>query len=319
MIYNRVTPALAWVTLFFLKEFRLNSQNTRKRNKTLPYLLLLPTAFFVALFTAYPVLVSIYQSFFRQRLNIARFREPVFIGLGNYIKLFSDPYFIQVIKNTLFYVIGTVPISIMLGFIFALLVNRKARGIGILRLAFFHPMVLPMVSAATIWLFLFTPNYGLFNTALHFLGYNGAENWTGNPHLALLSIIIVAIWKNAGYYMIFYLAGLQNLPTDVFEAASLDGANSWQTLWKITFPLLRRTTVFITIIAFVDAFRTVDHIFVLTKGGPSRASTVLLFYLWQQRFENQDIGISAAVTVIFIIVLLAFTVTNFITSEHKEA
>ena len=297
----------------------MSARATRKQSKPLPYVLILPTAAFVALFTAWPVLLSIYQSFFLQRMNIARFREPTFIGLGNYIDLFTDPYFIKVISNTLYYIIGTVPISIVLGFLFALLVNRKVRGIGFFRLAFFHPMVLPMVSAATVWLFFFTPDYGLFNTALRFLGYSGAENWTGNPKLALLSVVIVAIWKNSGYYMIFYLAGLQNLPTDIYEAAALDGANGWQALWQITLPLLRRTTVFITIVAFIDAFRTVDHIFVLTSGGPSRSSTVLLFELWQQRFEYQDIGVSAAITVIFVIVLLAFTVTNFITSERKEA
>lgn len=294
-------------------------QATRKGFKPLPYILILPTAAFVALFTAWPVLLSIYQSFFRQRMNIAKFREPMFIAWGNYIDLFSDPYFIQVIKNTLTYIAGTVPISIVLGFLFALLVNRKVRGIGFFRLAFFHPMVLPMVSAATIWLFLFTPDYGLFNSALNFLGYSGPENWTGNPNLAILSVIIVAIWKNSGYYMVFYLAGLQNLPDDVFEAAALDGANGWQTLWRITFPLLRRTTLFITIVAFIDSFRTVDHIFVLTSGGPSRSSTVLLFELWLERFEYQDIGASAAITVIFVIILLAFTVTNFITSERKES
>ena len=291
----------------------------RPKITPLPYLLILPTAIFVALFTAWPVALSTYQSFFLQRMNIARFREPTFIGLGNYTKLFADPYFIEIIKNTLTYILGSVPISIILAFLFALLVNRKIRNVGLLRLAFFHPMVLPMVSAATIWLFFFTPNYGLFNTTLQFFGYSGAENWTGNPDLALLSVIIVAIWKNSGYYMIFYLAGIQNLPEDVYEAAALDGANGWQTLWKITFPLLRRTTLFITIIAFIDSFRTVDHIFVLTSGGPSRASSVLLFELWQQRFEYQDIGVSAAITVIFIIVLLAFTITNFVTSERKEA
>jgi len=128
----------------------------------------------------------------------------------------------------------------------------------------------------------------------------------------------VGIWKNAGYYMIFYLAGLQKLPLDVFESAQLDGANWWQILWKITFPLLKRTTVFITTIAFIDAFRTVDHIFVLTTGGPSQASTVLLFQLWQERFENQNVGLSSAITVIFILVLLIFTVTNFLISEREE-
>ncbi len=289
------------------------------RFKPLPYLLIFPTAIFVALFTAWPVILSIYQSFFKQRLNIARFREPIYIAWGNYTDLFSDPYFIEIIKNTLLYILGTVPLSILLGFLFALMVNRKVRMVGFLRLAFFHPMVMPMVSAATIWMFLFTPNYGLFNTALEFLGYSGPQNWTGNPDLALLSVIIVAVWKNSGYYMIFYLAGIQNLPGDVYEAAALDGANAWQSLWKITFPLLRRTTLFITIIAFIDSFRTVDHIFVLTSGGPSRASSVLLFDLWQQRFEFQDVGASAAITVIFIIILLAFTITNFVTSEKKEA
>ena len=307
------------VTQTLQKEVLLNLKAVRRENKSLPYILILPTAIFVAVFTAWPVLLSVYQSFFLQRMNIAKFREPTFIGLGNYIDLFTDPYFIQVIKNTLLYVIGTVPVSIVLGFLFALLVNRKVSGVGFFRLAFFHPMVMPMVSAATIWLFLFTPDYGLFNSALRFLGYSGPENWTGNPNLALLSIIIVAIWKNAGYYMIFYLAGLQNLPEDVFEASALDGANGWQTLWKITLPMLRKTTLFITTIAFVDAFRTVDHIFVLTSGGPSRASTVMLFELWQQRFEYQDIGASAAITVIFVVVLLAFTITNFITTERKEA
>jgi sn-glycerol 3-phosphate transport system permease protein len=251
-------------------------------------------------------------------MNIAKFRVPTFIGIENYTNLFTDPGFLKVISNTFIYVLGTVPISILLGFFFALLVNRKFAIKSIFRLAFFYPMVLPMVSAATIWLFFFAPGYGLFNSALRLIGYQGAENWTGNPNLALLAIMIVAVWKNAGYYMIFYLAGLQNLPNDVFEASQLDGANWWQILWRITFPLLRRTTLFISTIAFIDSFRTIDHIFVLTSGGPSQASTILLFQLWQERFENQNIGLSSAITVIFIIILLFFSVTNFLVSEKGE-
>ena len=293
-------------------------QRRRRRPEILPYLLLLPTGLFVALFTAWPTLLSLYQSFFRQRLNIAKFRDPTFIGLDNYAKLLADPRFWQVMRNTTIYVLVTAPISIVLGFLFALLVNRAIKGIGPARLAFFHPTILPMVSAATIWMFFFTPDYGLFNTFLVTLGYSGPQNWVGNPHLALPAVMIVAIWKNAGYYMIFYLAGLQNLPTDVYEAAVLDGANWWQMLWRITFPLLRRTTLFVSTIAFIGAFQMVDHIFVLTGGGPSRASTVLLFYLWQERFENQNIGKAATLTVILIIFLLIFTVTNFILSERKE-
>jgi len=289
----------------------------RKKQTLLPYLLILPTAIFVALFTAWPTLLSFYQSFFLQRLNIAKFREPSFIGFGNYTTVFTDPRFQRVISNTLIYILGTVPLSIILAFFFALLVNRQVKGIGIARLAFFHTTILPMVSAATVWMFFFTPDYGLFNTALTAIGYQGPQNWTGSPDLALLAVMIVAVWKNAGYYMIFYLAGLQNLPLDLFEAAALDGANWWQSLWSLTLPLLRRTTLFVITTAFIGAFQTVDHIFVLTKGGPSQASTVLLFNIWQKRFEQQDIGVSSALTVILIILLLAFSITNFRMSESK--
>ncbi len=294
------------------------SRPRKRRTALLPYLLLLPTVVFVALFTAWPTLLSLYQSFFRQRLNIARFREPTFIGLQNYIDLFNDERFLRVLSNTLLYVLGTVPLSILLAFLFALIINRKMRGIGLARLGFFYPTILPMVSAATIWLFFFTPDYGLLNSALHLWGYHGPENWTGNPNLALPAVMIVSVWKNAGYYMIFYLAGLQSLPTDVFEAAALDGANWWQTLWRITFPLLRRTTLFVTTIAFIGAFQTVDHIFVLTQGGPSRASTVLLYYLWQERIENQNVGSAAAITVILVAILLVFAIINQTLSERKE-
>ena len=292
----------------------MERSQTRKSN--LPYLLILPTLFFVAIFTIWPTINSFYMSFFRQRLNLARFREPAFVGIENFVNLFSDPRFIQVLKNTIIYVIGTVPLAIFLAFLFAFLVNQRIRGVGLSRLSFFHPSILPMVSAATIWMFFLTPDYGIFNEALHFLGYRGPQNWTAHPDLALISIMIVALWKNAGYYMIFYLAGMQNLPTEVFEAATLDGASTWQKLRYITFPLLRGTTLFITTIAIIGAFQTVDQIFVLTQGGPSGASTTLLYYLWQVRFEFQDVGKASAITVVLIVLLLLFTVTNFVLSER---
>ncbi|MCB0023731.1 MAG: sugar ABC transporter permease [Caldilinea sp.] len=290
----------------------------RRRVSLLPYLLILPTFVFVALFTIWPMLLASYQSLFLQRLNIARFRTPTFIGAQNYIDLFGDDRFHQVMVNTLLYVLGTVPLSVVLGFLFALLVNRAMRGIGLARLFFFYPTILPLVSAATIWMFFFTPDYGIFNTALRAIGYTGPQNWTSNPNLALISVMIVTVWKNAGYYMIFYLAGLQGLPQDVFEAAALDGASGWQMLWRITFPLLRRTTLFVTTIAFISAFQTVDHIFVLTQGGPAGASSVLLYYLWEMRFEFLNVGAASALTVVLILVLLVFTLSNFLISEQRE-
>jgi len=293
-------------------------ERSKTRKSSLPYLLILPTLVFVAIFTIWPTINSFYMSLFRQRLNLARFREPTFIGIENFVNLFSDPRFIQVLNNTIIYVIGTVPLAIFLAFLFAFLVNQRIRGVGLSRLSFFHPSILPMVSAATIWMFFLTPDYGIFNEALYFLGYRGPQNWTANPDLALISIMIVALWKNAGYYMIFYLAGMQNLPTEVFEAATLDGASTWQKLRYVTFPLLRGTTLFITTIAIIGAFQTVDQIFVLTQGGPSGASTTLLYYLWQVRFEFQDVGKASAITVVLIVLLLLFTVTNFVLSERGE-
>ena len=287
-----------------------------RKARFLPYLLLLPTLIFVAAFTAWPTILAFYQSFFRQRLNIIKFREPTFIGLENYIDLFTDDRFLRVLKNTAIFVAVTVPVSVLLAFFLALLVNRKLRAMGIARLAFFYPVMIPLVSAATVWLFFFTPDYGLFNSALRFLGYNGPQNWTGNPSLALMTVMIVVIWKNSGFFMIFYLAGLQSLPVDVFEAAAIDGANSWQSLWKVAFPLLRRTTLFVTTVAFIGAFRDIDHIFVLTQGGPSESSSVLLFHLWHVRFENSDVGQAAAITMILIVVLLVFTISNFVVSER---
>jgi len=295
---------------------RKRSTHRAREARFLPYLLLFPTLVFVAAFTVWPTILAFYQSFFRQRLNIIKFREPTFIGIENYTDLFTDDRFLRVLKNTALYVAVTVPASVLLAFFLALLVNRKLRAIGVARLAFFYPAMIPLVSAATVWLFFFTPDYGLFNSALRFLGYDGPQNWTGNPNLALLTVMIVVIWKNSGFFMIFYLAGLQSLPVDVFEAAAIDGANSWQSLWRIAFPLLRRTTLFVTTVAFIGAFRDIDHIFVLTRGGPSESSSVLLFHLWQVRFENSDVGRAAAITMILIVVLLVFTISNFVASER---
>ncbi len=289
-----------------------------KQKKILPYILVFPTLVFVTVFTLWPTVISLYRSFFKQRLNIAKFRDPVFIGLGNYKELFQSTEFINVLKNTFVYVIGTVPVTVIAAFLIAQMLNNKFRGIGYLRLAFFHPSILPMVSAATIWMFFLTPDYGLFNTAISFLGYSGPQNWTANPNLALWAMMIISFWKNAGYYMIFYLAGLQNLPSSIYEAAKLDGAGYFRTTFSITLPLLKRSTLFISTIAFISAFQTIDHIFVLTKGGPSGRSTVLLYYLWQTRFENLNVGKASAVTVILILTLLAFTMSNIMLSEKKE-
>lgn len=317
------------------------NQRVRPRIKPLPYLLLLPTLFFVYLFTINPTFRVLRDSQVYYHPNLpdrprvtdlglpgvdeARrsLRGPNDVGMAYFRALF-DPdtregeRFYRVMGNTLLYVVVTVPTSMILAFLFAVLVNRAARGIGLARIAFFYPTMLPMVSAATIWLFFFTPEYGLWNQALRFLGYHGAENWVINSDLALWGLIIVAIWKNAGYFMIFYLAGLQNLPEDVYEAAALDGANWLTQMVRITLPLLRRTTLFVSVIAIIGAFQTIDHALVMTYELVTGEADLLLYEIYQQRFVLQDYGYANALTVVMIAILLILTVVNFLISERED-
>ncbi|HUX41234.1 MAG TPA: sugar ABC transporter permease [Rectinemataceae bacterium] len=289
-----------------------------KRNRILPYLLVAPTLAFVAAFTLLPLGEVLVGSFFKQRLNIPKFQHPVFTGFGNFASLFGDPDFLQVLANTGIYLAVLIPLLLIAALGLAFLLENDIPGLGLFRLSAFHPAILPMVSAATIWMFFLTPGYGLWNQFLHLFGYTGPQNWVGNPALALVSLVLVAFWKNVGFLMLFFLAGLQNLDKSVVEAARLDGAGGLRLVTRIILPLIRRQTLFVTTTAFIGAFQTVDHLFVLTQGGPSGSSTLLLYYLWEVRFDRLDIGRANAVTVIMIAILLAFTVTNFLASERNE-
>ncbi len=285
----------------------------RFRATALPYFLIMPTLVFVAAFTLWPLLQVIYDSLFIQNQAV---QIPKFTGLGNYSALFTDPVFHSVILNTFIYVVGTVPISVFLALVLALLLNQKFRGLGLYRLAFFYPTVLPMVSAATIWLFMYTPGYGLLNVFIEFF-HIPSQNWLGDPNLALIALMILGVWKQTGYFMIFFLAGMQGLPHDVFESARLDGANIIQSVLSITLPLLSGTTLFVTTIAVINAFETVDQIYIMTGGGPVNSTNMLLFDLWQTLFSYLDFGRASAISVILVIALLFFTVANFITTERR--
>lgn len=312
-----------------------------KRVSPLPYLLILPTLIFVVLFTIYPTIQVVRNSqiyYHPNRPDRTRvsdlglpgieeaersIRGPHDVGLA-YFRAMFDPstsegaIFFRVLGNTLLYAAVTVSASMALAFCFALLVNRALKWIGLARIAFFYPTMLPMVSAATIWLFFFTPDYGLFNSALQFFGYTGPQNWVINKDLALWSLMIVAIWKDAGYLMIFYLAGMQNLPTEVYEAADLDGASYLTKTLRITLPLLRRTTLFVSVISIISAFQNIDHSLVLTYQLVSGEADLLLYEIYKQRFTLQNYGFANALTVVMILILLVFTVSNFFLSERGD-
>ncbi|MHB8632283.1 MAG: carbohydrate ABC transporter permease, partial [Candidatus Limnocylindria bacterium] len=279
----------------------------------LPYALVLPTLAFVAAFTLWPSVRVVFDSLFTQNQAV---QTPLFTGFGNYASLLHDAGFRQVIVNTLFYAGVTVPVSVVLALLLGLELDRPLRAVGLHRLAFFHPTILPMVSAATIWLFMYAPGYGLVNVFLGNFGV-GSQNWLGDPQLALPALMVVGIWKQTGYFMLFYLAGLQGLPREVFDAAHIDGASRLQTLRYLTVPLLRGTTLFVTTIAVVDAFQTVDQIYIMTGGGPTNATSMLLFDVWQTLFSFLDIGRASAMSVILIVALLVFSIANFASVERR--
>lgn len=316
-------------------------QPQRKRINPLPYLLIFPTFFFVVLFTLYPTLsvLNASQEYYhpnrpnRMQTNTLgligveeanrSIRGPHYVGLAYFVTMFDSStaegkVFYQVMGNTFIYTVITVPATMLLAFVFAVTVNRSLRWVGLARIAFFYPTMLPLVSAGTIWLFFFTPDYGLWNSALRLFGYNGPENWIINRNLGLWALMIVSIWKNAGYFMIFYLAGLQSLPQDVYEAADLDGANWLVKMFRITLPLLRRTTLFVSVVAIITAFQNIDHAFVLTNELVTGEADLLLYEIYKQRFITANYGFSNALTVIMIIVLLFFTLANFFLSERSD-
>lgn len=280
----------------------------------LPWLLVFPTALGVATFTLFPALATLYRSLFLQNQAV---RVPRFVGLENYRELAGDDTFREVLRNTIVFALGTVPASVALALLFALFLNRKLRAIGLVRSAFFYPTILPMVSAAAIWLFLYTPSFGLVNQGLRAVGLP-APNWLGDTRVVLPGLMIMAVWKQAGYFMLFYLAGLQNLPGEVFEAATLDGASRWQQLRHITIPLLAPVTVFVTTIAVVGSMQLVDQLYVMTQGGPNNASSLLLFHIYETAFRFRNIGQANAMTVVLVGLLLLFTVTNFAFAERRE-
>ena len=284
--------------------------NTRATATVHGWLLLLPAMACLAFFTHWPAVASLIESFY----STPKARRPArFIGLDNYEQLLADPIFWKAMSNNLWFALGTIPTSIALALLMAVWVNDKIVGRTWVRMAFFTPTILPMIAVANIWLFFFTPQYGLLEQVVGAFG-GRSTNWLGSQDTALTAITIVAIWKEAGFFMIFYLAALQALPPSLGEAAAIEGASRWTYFRRIQFPLLMPTTLFVLINAVINAFRMVDHIFVMTRGGPDNATTLLLFYIYQVGFSFWDTAYAATLTCVLLalLALVAFVQYGFL-------
>jgi sn-glycerol 3-phosphate transport system permease protein len=268
------------------------------------YALLAPSGVFLLAFTYWPVLQVTAAS-----LSEHDFGGAAHWGLGNYARLFGDPHFARAAWNNLLFAVGTIIPSLTLALAFALGLSETSRLTGSLRTLIALPMLIPLVAAASLFIFIFLPGAGLLDYYLAKVGI-GETNWLGNPSLALGSIIAITVWKNTGYYMLFFLAGLAGIPNDLLDAAKIDGAGPVQRFRNVTLPLLAPTLAFVLVIALLNVLTQVDHVIVMTQGGPSDSTALLLFYIYQQAHQNYDMGLASAATVVSVAFLFALSAVS---------
>lgn len=286
-------------------------------NKRLPIslaiiMLVLPCSLLVA-FTHYPAIQALINSFWN---NASSRRPSRFVGVENYQALLEDDRLAQVLFNSTLYALGTIPLAIGLAIGMALLVNSRLPGTALMRLSFFMPTMLPMIAVANIWLFFYAPGIGLASQILGLFGLP-AINFLGSTDTSLASMMFVAVWKEAGLFMIFYLAALQSVPTNLKDAARLEGAGPVRVFIDVVMPLLRPTTIFVAVNALINAFRLVDHVIVMTEGGPNNSSALLLYYIYEVTFRQRDFAYGATLTVLMVVLLGILAIFQFWVLNRK--
>ncbi|TKD70780.1 carbohydrate ABC transporter permease [Pseudalkalibacillus hwajinpoensis] len=271
------------------------------------YLFLSPALVLMGLFLIIPALMAIYYAFTDYYLLTPDNKQ--FVGLDNFIEIFKDPIFLQSLKNIVLFVVCVIPIQIGAALGLALLINKNRRGNIFFKIAYFAPVVLSLVVISVLWLYLLNPSEGLINVLLEKVGIE-AQPFLSSPKQALYTIVFVSAWQGAGYQMLIFLAGLQNIPSSVYEASKIDGANKWQNFIHITLPLLRPTTLLIMITTFIAAFKLIIQPMVMTQGGPMNSTMTPVYYIYQSGFSDRLIGYSSAMTVVFGIVIGLVTIVQ---------
>jgi len=268
------------------------------------YLFLLPGLLHFAVFILFAVVYSFYLSFTRWDL----LSKPVFIGLQNFADMVHDDLFWNALRVTLLYVVLSLPTGIALALALALAMNLRLRGIAIFRACYFIPVVSSMVAVAMVWRWIYQPDFGLLNYGLSLLSIAGPD-WLGDEHLTMLSLAILSIWKNLGFNMVLFLAGLQGIPQSLYEAAAIDGAGPWQRFRNITWPLLTPTTFFVAVLGVIGSFQVFDQVVVMTgaNGDPGDASRVYTFYLYTKAFRDHAMGYAAALAWVLFAIIAAVT------------
>ncbi|APX35007.1 sugar ABC transporter permease [Brachybacterium sp. P6-10-X1] len=278
-----------------------------RRERRAAFWFLLPDTVGLLVFVAVPMVLAIVLGFFR----VDGFGSFDFIGIDNYVRMAGDPQFWSSVRITLIYLVAVVPLIFVIGLGLALLVQQKLPFIGLIRSALFVPYVVSLVVVAMVWQFMLADRVGVLSRVLGLFGFENISP-LGEPSLALATVILVTVWFQMGYYMIIFLAGLQDIPGEYYEAARIDGASAWQRLVRITLPLLRPTSFFVLVTATVAVMTGgLDLIFVLTGGGPAGATSLLIFYIYEQAFLFGELGYAAAVGSVLVVAMLAWSLAMF--------
>lgn len=283
------------------------SRGLTRVNRLTAYAFLLPNLIGFVAFTLVPIIVAFGLCFVKWD-----FANPmVFIGFKNFLKLLRDEGFLISFWNTIYYTAVSVPLTIIIALLVAVLLHRKIKGIRFFRTIYFFPYISSLVAVAVVWNMLFHPTMGPINGVLKMIGILHPPEWTSSVVWAMPAIILVGVWKYVGYYMVIYLAGLQGIPEHLYEAATIDGANGWQKFRYVTLPMLTPTTFFICVLLVINSFKVFDQILIMTDGGPGRATNVLVYYICNQAFIYLKFGYASAVAMVLFILVLAFTVFQF--------
>jgi multiple sugar transport system permease protein len=278
------------------------------RNRSITgYLFLLPSFIGFVVFTIIPIIFAVGIGFTRWD----SMHPPRWVGLRNFQIMFSDSSFLVALKNTLVFTFGSLPFTVVLAFIFAVMLNEGIRGRSIFRAAFFFPHIASIVACAITWQLLFHPGAGPINSMLMALGIQNPPRWLAGTDTAMLSVIIVYVWKSAGYYMVMFLAGLQTIPTSLYESASMDGATYPRKLLSITIPMLSPTFFIVIIILIINSFKVFTMIYVMTGGGPGRSTSVLVYYVYTQAFRLSRYGYASAMSLVLFVLVLVVTIVQY--------
>jgi len=277
-----------------------------KKETLWAFFFLSPKIIGLILFTLGPVIASFLLSF----TNWDLVSKPIWIGLNNYKHLLNNEIFIKALTNTLYYTIVSVPLSMILSLLLAIAMNQKIKGIIVFRTAFFIPVISSMVAISLLWKYIYNSQYGLLN---YFLGLIGIppQNWLGNMKLAMPSLILMSVWKGLGYNMMIWLAALQGIPEDLYEAARIDGASKWQQFKNITLPLLSPTTFLMLILGIIGSFQVFESSYVITNGGPANATLTIVLYLYSNAFEWLKMGYASAMAYILALIIFVLTLIQF--------